>query len=78
MARKGRKKSIWNQKGPLALLTFGDILKVIFMGVITGLGLAFFNALELTVSTMAILMIALFFGLIIATIMINYANSKMK
>ena len=75
---KGKKKSVWNQRGPLAMFTFADILKVVFMAIITGLGLAFFNALDLTPTIMAIVLVLLFFGLIIATIIMNYAKAKMK
>ena len=78
MPRGKKKKTILDKKGPFALWTVGNILKTLFMAVIVGLGLTFFNALELTLNSMLLLLILMFLGLMVGTILYNYGEKKMK
>jgi hypothetical protein len=73
-----RKKSIGKYKGPLALATFGEILVALFTAVILGLSLLYFQSLELTASTMLLLILVCFLGIVIAKVMISIADAYLR
>jgi hypothetical protein len=78
MAKRGRKKTISKVKGPLALYTLGEILVALFTAVILGLSLLYFQSLELTASTMLLLILVCFIGIIVAKVMISVADAYLR
>lgn len=76
--RKKGKKGINQQKGPLAMLTLGQIMSAILTALILGMALLFFETLSLTPTTMLIILVLCFAGMIIAKVLITVAEAKIK
>lgn len=73
-----KKKGISQQKGPLAMLTLGQIMSAILTALILGMALLFFETLSLTPTSMLIILVICFVGIIIAKILITVAEAKIK
>lgn len=74
---KNRRK-VWKQKGPFALLTFGEILSAMLTGFILALALLFFQSITLTPTMIFIFLVICFVGIVFAKILMGIANYKIK